>query len=414
MQTLAYKYRLYPNKVQTAVFKQYFGCTRLLYNQLLAWWKNEYALAKGQNRKMSNLPLVTYFKQQFPFLNGIDSLALMNTRRHIETAFKACFKHKTARFPVFKKRGKCRDTYTTSCVNGNITIGDNTIKLPKIGRVKCKYHRPMPDGAKLLTATVSRERNGKWYVSVTFECDNNIPEHNTPDSPKVVGLDMSLSQFVVSSDKDDDVAKTKYVRQYRESEKTLARLSRRLSKKQAGSRNREKTRIRLARHAQRVANRRRDFVIKQALHYATNYDVVVVEDLDMKSMSRSLNLGKSVMDLGWGEFRRWLDWQGMKHNCEIVVVDKFYPSSKTCNHCGYVNKSLTLSDREWVCPECGKVIDRDYNAACNLRDWYFMKYNTLGTIEINASGESCQYSGKGTLSEQTVSVKEEATELIRW
>lgn len=240
MQTLAYKYRLYPNKIQTSTFEQYFGCTRLLYNQLLAWWKNEYLLAKEENRKMSNLPLVSYFKQQFPFLNDIDSLALMNTRRHIETAFKSCFKHKTTNFPVFKKRGKCKDTYTTSCVNGNITINNGYIKLPKIGKVKCKCHRPLPDGAKLLTATINRERNGKWYVSVAFEFDNQITETKMPNSPKVVGLDMSLKNFVVSSDKDDDVAKTKYVRQYRESENVLAKLSRQLSRKQVGSKNREK------------------------------------------------------------------------------------------------------------------------------------------------------------------------------
>lgn len=129
----------------------------------------------------------------------------------------------------------------------------------------------------------------------------------------------------------------------------------------------------------------------------------------MKAMSRCLNLGKSVMDLGWGEFRRWLDWQGLKHNCKIIVADKYYPSSKTCNYCGYINKSLTLNDRQWVCPECGEVIDRDYNAACNLRDWYFKNYNTLGTSEINASGENCLYLDGLYLSGQTVSLKEEVT-----
>ena len=405
--TLAYKYRMYPTKEQATTLASFFGCTRLLYNELLSWWKTEYDAAKQEERKMDKLPLVTFFKQQHDFLDAVDSLALMNARRHLEAALKLCFKNKTSRFPRFKKRGKSRDSYTTSCVNGNIAVGDGTVRLPKLGSVRCVTHRRLPDGAKILTATVSRERDGRHYVSVCFEIEQNTYAQRKADGDmKVVGLDMSMRQFAVSSDGNDDVAKTKYVARYRESERKMRRLSREVSRKKAGSNNRDKAKRRLARLSQRVSNRRRDFCIKTAVHYATNYDVIVLEDIDMKNMSRTLNLGKSVMDLGFGEFRKWLDWQCVKHGSAVFYADRWFASSKTCNRCGEKNDGLKLSDRRWICPHCGAEIDRDYNAACNLRDYFLKIYNTAGTAEINASGDNVRNVVASL--QRSVSMKEEA------
>ena len=389
---IAVKYRIKPNAEQQTLFCKTFGCTRLLYNQLLQWQKTTYKQCKNDGIDMPPLPLVTTFKQQFSFMSEIDSLALMNARRHFQDAMKRFFT-KQNDFPTFKKK-QTAESYSTNNVNDNITVGKDYVKLPKVGKVKIKKHRKPPRG-RLLSATVSRTSSGKWFVSLMYDVQSQHPEKRGGNN--VVGLDMSLTHFVVSSSGIDNT-KTKYVKKYKENERQLARLQRRLSKCEKGSKNREKARVRLAKKHEHVANCRRDFCIKEALYYARTYDVIVIEDLDMQAMSQSLHLGKSVTDLGFGLFRSWLQWQSMKHGSEVVIADKWFASSKTCNACGVKNEFLKLSDRKWVCPHCGEVHNRDYNAACNLRDWYLaQKNNTAGTAGINACGDttSAQYAYTG-------------------
>ena len=205
-------------------------------------------------------------------------------------------------------------------------------------------------------------------------------------SPKVVGLDMSLQSLVVSSEPSDD-AIPKRVRLYRKDEKQIARLQRSVSRKVFKSKNRDKVRKRLAREHERIAAKRRENAIQTALHYVRKYDVVVIEDLDMQSMSRSLRLGKSVLDIAFGEFRHWLEWEAQKYDCYVCVADKWFASSKTCHECGHKNESLALSDRVWTCPSCGVKLDRDRNAAINLRMWFEEMYNTAGTVGIHACGD---------------------------
>ena len=398
---VAVKYRIKPTTEQRLLFCKTFGCTRLLYNQLLSWQKETYKQTQKDGTEMPKLPLVTYFKNIFPFLSEVDSLALMNARRHFQDALDRFFKKQT-KFPTFKKKQNA-ESYSTNNVNDNIAVGKDYVKLPKVGKVRIKKHRKPPRG-RLLSATISRTASGKWFVSLMYEIQMQLPNKRNGD--KVVGLDMSMTHFVVSSSGTDDT-KTKYVRRYRENEHQLARLQRRLSKCKKGSNNSEKARQRLAKKHEHLANCRRDFCIKEALYYARNYDVIVIEDLDMKSMSQTLHLGKSVSDLGFGLFRTWLQWQSTKHGSEVVVADKWFASSKTCNACGGKNISLQLSNREWMCPHCGVVHDRDFNAACNLRDWYLSKrYNTAGTAEINACGNTTSTQYQGT--EQVMSLNQEA------
>ena len=152
------------------------------------------------------------------------------------------------------------------------------------------------------------------------------------------------------------------------------------------TKNHRKARIKRAKAYLKVARRRKEFCIKMARYFAMKYDVICIENLDMQAMSRTLHLGKSVMDLGWGVFTRWLEYECVKYDTVIIKADKWYPSSKTCNHCGHVNRELRLSDREWVCGECGEVINRDRNAACNLRDYAINKINSVWTSEFNDCG----------------------------
>ena len=415
----AFNFRLYPDKVQVYKLAQAFGCARFLYNNLLSWWMTEYETAHKEMRLMDKLPLVTFFKKDNPFLKDVDSLVLMNARRNFEHAIKNFFdskkgkrKGKKVGFPTFKKKG-VKDACQTNNVNNAIRVDyeRDCIKLPKLGWVKCRLHREILEEGKIVCCTMSKTKDGKYHVSVLvdFPERETTPTERDVDSLRVVGLDMSLSEFVVDSDESADVTKTKYIRQYRVNERKLKKLNKRLSRKAKGSKNKEKARQRLASHHAYIANCRKDFCHKQALHYARDYDVVVVEDLNMQAMAQTLHLGKSVSDLGWGMFRTFLAYKCEHYNTELVIADKWFASSKTCNESGEKNAMLRLSDREWVCPHCGSVINRDLNAARNLRDYYNnkIKNNTAGTAEINACGEHC-HCEESRDSFQTNSMKQEA------
>ena len=451
---IAYKYRLLPDEAQRQFLCRCFGCTRLVYNQYVEFSLNEHKRVKEEGGEYNDIPQVSLLKESFPFLRDVDSLSLANAKRNFESARKVWWnslkkkrKGKGAKAPTFKKKGKCRDSYTTNNQNGTVSVHDGVIRLPKIGEIPLVYHREIPAEVRIKSATMSMEKDGTYYVSVLCEKDyipvsKRLYEKRIDDA-KVVGLDMSLNEFYVSSDKGHDATRTKYVRQYSKDEKKIKRASHIHSKRKMfptgemvfskkwqkyvevkePSKNREKARLKLAKLHRRIANRRKDFAMQEAARLASTYDAIVIEDLNMQAMARTLKLGKSVTDLGWGMFRRFLEWQCEKRGCELIIADKWFASSKTCNHCGHVYQGLKLSDREWVCPECGCINDRDYNAACNLKDWYLGHYmeimNTDGTAGIKACGETTATPGETP--GQVASVKQEpsagdpeAPSSVRW
>ena len=390
-----------------------------MYNLLLDWWISAYKEYKTNGTPISALPQPTFYKKQeeYSYLKDCDAVALATARINLSRALDNYFKSKKGKrkgkkvqFPKFKKKGKCRDFYGTFNNSDCIKVADGHISLPKIGKVKIVLHRPYEGTIKSVHVSCTKSKH--YYVSLTCEASDEATVNNVShiNNLNVVGLDMSLSQFVVSSNKDDNT-KTKYVRLFRKNEKRLARLGRNLSKKQfinkRPSNNRLKAQLRYAKLSEHISNQRKDYCIKEAVYYATHYDVIVLEDLDMQSMSRYLHLGKSVNDLGFGMFKSWLSHECKKHDSIIMFADRYFASSKTCFKCGTKNDLLKLSDREWVCPNCGAIIDRDYNAALNLRDYFYrVIYNTVGTTEINACGET-----SSTLREtlmQVVSMKNEA------
>ena len=417
---MAYKYRVKPTESQQVLLAKTYGCCRFLYNMYVVWNNNAYKKwIEGGKQKgtYDKIPIESTFKKDYDFLKEVDSTALMNVRRHFEQAINSFIKSRTGKrkgrkvnAPKFHKKFKCKDSFTSSIVNGNIRLNGNLLRLPKIGDLELILHRQFPDGAKILSVTVSRERDGSVYASISCEIDMNETPCRAITKPieeqKVIGLDMSLTEFYVSSDKETHT-RTKYVKQYRKGEKKTKRLNRQLSRRKLfgtgeyvfsqkwqkdvevkePSKNREKARLRLAKHCRKVANKRLDFCCQEAARLSKNNDVIVIEDIDMQAMAQSLHLGKSVDDLGFGMFKQRLAWACEKNGCLLVKADKFYASSKTCNACGYKNTGLQLSDREWACPNCGCVHDRDFNAALNLRDWYYQQYNTAGTAEIHACGD---------------------------
>ena len=433
LQHIAYKYRALPNNQQRLLLVKTFGSCRFLYNKYVELNNLNYAqwLANGKPKgQFFTIPIESTFKAENTFLKEVDSLALMNVRRHFEQALKAFYasctgkrKGKKVQAPKFHKKGVAKDSYTSSRTHNSIRLNDNHLKLPKVGWIKIILHRELPRDSKILSVTVTREKDGTFYVSILMEREVTLPHKRALSKPldtqRVVGIDMSMSDFYVSSDNGHDATRTKYVRQYRKAEKRIKRLNRRHSRKQLvdngktvyskrwgkdikvkePSCNRDKARLRLARAHRKVANKRLDFICQEAARLSKNYDVIVVEDLNMQGMSRSLHLGKSVGDLGWGMFIQRLTWACEKNGCVLVKADKWYASSKRCNDCGYEYKELTLSEREWVCPQCGCIHDRDINAALNLRDWYINQYNTVGTTGIYACGDSAPTLDGDTLGE---------------
>ena len=353
----AYKFRIYPNAEQQIILTKTFGCVRFIYNQMLSDKINHYEETK---QKLNNTP--AQYKSKFPWLKEVDSLALANAQMNLQTAYNSFFRNPKIGFPKFKSKKSNRRSYTTNCVNGNISIDNGFLKLPKVGLVKLKQHRLILSNYKLKSVTISQTPSGKYYASVLFEYENQIQEQELHD---FLGLDFSMHGLY----KDSNGNEPAYPRYYRQAEERLKREQRKLSLMQKGSKNRSKQRIKVANLHEKVANQRKDFLHKQSRQIVNAYDCVCIENLDMKAMSQSLNFGKSVTDDGWGMFVTFLKYKLEETGKRLVKVNKFFASSQICNVCGYKNTATkNLSIRAWDCPECGAHHDRDINAAINIRN----------------------------------------------
>ena len=353
----AYKFRIYPNAEQQIILAKTFGCVRFIYNQMLSDKINHYEETK---QKLNNTP--AQYKSKFPWLKEVDSLALANAQMNLQTAYNSFFRNTKIGFPKFKSKKSNRRSYTTNCVNGNISIDNGFLKLPKVGLVKLKQHRLILSNYKLKSVTISQTPSGKYYASVLFEYENQIQEQELHD---FLGLDFSMHGLY----KDSNGNEPAYPRYYRQAEERLKREQRKLTLMQKGSKNRSKQRIKVANLHEKVANQRKDFLHKQSRQIANAYDCVCIENLDMKAMSQSLNFGKSIADDGWGMFVTFLKYKLEETGKRLVKVNKFFASSQICNVCGYKNTATkNLSIRAWDCPECGAHHDRDINAAINIRN----------------------------------------------
>lgn len=353
----AYKFRIYPNQEQQILFAKTFGCVRFIYNRMLSDKIKYYEETK---QKLNNTP--AQYKKEFEWLKEVDSLALANAQMNLQTAYNNFFRSPKVGFPKFKSKKSNRKSYTTNCVNGNISIENGQIKLPKIGLVKLKQHRMIPSSYRLKSVTVSQTPSGKYYASILFEYENQVQDK---ELYHFLGLDFSMHELY----KDSDGNEPAYPRYYRQAEKRLKREQRKLSHMQKGSKNRDKQRRKVAILHEKVANQRKDFLHKQSKRIANSYDCVCIEDLDMKAMSQALHFGKSVSDNGWGMFVTFLQYKLEEMGKKLVKVDKFFASSQTCHVCGYKNiKTKNLSVRVWDCPECGTHHGRDVNAAINIKN----------------------------------------------
>lgn len=366
----AIKYRVYPTDAQEEKLSQTFGCARKVYNDALSMQRRLYEAGMPTFGKTSlNAYCNRVWKDEFPFLTEVDKFALTNSLYALCTAYKNFFEGR-AGYPRYKSRRGEEQSYTTNYTNSNIEVitrkgGRGVVKIPKVGNVLASIHRVPKKGWVLKSATVSKQANGKYYISVLYQLpDTVVKPAPLPTEETTLGLDYSSPRFYVDSN-GNDAGVTHW---YRKSEERLAKEQRKLSHCKKGSNRYLKQKARVSSLSRAVANQRLDFCHKLSRKIANSYDAVCVEDIDLRAMAQTLHFGKAVSDNGFGMFRTFLQYKLAEQGKYYIVIDKWYPSTKTCRHCGSKNPDVQLGQMEWVCPHCGAVIDRDLNAAINIRN----------------------------------------------
>ena len=364
----AIKYRVYPTDAQCEKLSQTFGCVRKVYNDALSLQNGLYEADMPAFGKIElNAYCNRVWKKEFSFLTEVDKFALTNSLYALCTARKNFFE-KRAGYPRYKSRRGEEQTYTTNYTNGNIEVvskgKQGYVKLPKVGKVPASIHRIPKKNWILKSATVSQQVNGKYYISVLYRLpDMFVEPAPLPTEETTLGLDYSSPKFFIDSNGNE----AGVMHWFRKSEERLAKEQRKLSHCKKGSNRYFKQKSRVSEISRSVANQRLDFCHKLSRKIANSYDAVCVEDLDLRAMAQTLRFGKAVSDNGFGMFRTFLQYKLAEQGKYYIIVDKWYPSTKTCRHCGHKNPDVQLGQTRWVCPHCGAVIDRDINAAINIR-----------------------------------------------
>lgn len=372
----AHKIKLQPTKEQEQYFARSCGVARFAFNWALAEWKRQYE-AGGKPSEISLRKQLNSIKAtEFPWMSEVTKCAPQQAIKNVGTAFQNFFRRvkqgKKTGYPKFKKKGlhdsfradngpKDADSHAVECVS-------KTVKLPKIGVVKMR--ESLRFSGRTLSATVSKQADG-WYVTLLVDTSDCL---SGPLDRGVVGVDLGIKELATLST--GEVVPS--LKPHKAAHARLVRLSRSLSRKQKGSSNRAKAKAKLAKLHQRIANIRTDALHKLTTKLATKFDTIGIEDLNVKGMLRNHCLARSIADAGFAEFRRQMEYKSLMTGAKIVVVDRFFPSSKTCHACGTIH-SMKLSDRVMVC-DCGNVLDRDLNAALNLK-------NKAVSLTASACGE---------------------------
>ena len=353
----AYRFRFYPTTEQGEILARTFGCTRFIYNHMLRLrsdaWMNEHK-SIGYHATSA---LLTQLKKEPDrlWLNEVSSVPLQQSLRHLQTAFNNFFA-KRSQYPTFKSKwDKQSAEYTTSAFKWD----GKALTLAKMAQpLAIVWSRTLPKAAKITTVTVSKDAAGRYFVSLL--CDDVVTPKRKVSAQ--VGIDLGLTHFAILST-GEKVESPKVFRQY---EGRLGILQRRAAKKQKGSTNRAKARLKVAKLHARIADTRANFLHQLSNRIVRENQVIAVESLAVCNMKKNRSLAKSISDAGWGEFLRQLEYKAAWHGRILVGIDRWYPSSKRCHDCGHTVQALPLKVREWTCPECGTVHDRDVNAARNI------------------------------------------------
>ena len=357
----AYKVRLYPNEEQKIFFAKSFGCTRFIWNKMLSDKIEYYQTTKTE---LKNTP--AQYKKEFEWLKEVDSLALANVQQQLRGAYNKFFKQGLG-FPKFKKKGQ-RDSYTTNNQKGTVAITHNSVKLPKIGHINAKF--PSTINGLIKSATVSRTPTGKYFVSLLVETTAD----ELPKTQSNIGIDLGLTDFIVLSS-GTKVANPKFLSKLQDrlakEQKILAKrreVAKAANRKLSDSRNYQKQKTKVAKVYEKITNTRKDFLHKLSFNIIKNHDVIAIEDLNVKGMVKNRKLAKAISDSSWSSFTTMLSYKAEWYGKQLVKIDRWFPSSKTCSNCDHLltKAELPLSVRTWNCPSCLQKNDRDLNASINI------------------------------------------------
>ena len=357
-----YKFRLYPNLEQRILFEKTFGCSRFIWNQMLA---DKIVHYEKTGETLKNTP--AQYKEKFPWLREVDSLALCNVQLNLNKAYKSFFQSRFG-FPNFKSK-KTAQSYKTNNnkrEKGRIALLDGKVKLLKVGWVKVKLHR-QPKGV-IKSATISKTATGKYFISIL--CEEEIV--SLPKTDSALGIDLGLENFAILST-GEKIGNPRFLvslsKKLAKEQKILSRrglLAEKKGIKLSESSNYQKQRLKAARLHEKIAHQRKDFLHKLSTNLIKNHDVICVEDLASKNLMKNHRLARAIGDASWTEFVRQLhykaDWYGKK----IVTISRWFPSSQLCSSCGVSSGKKPLSVREWICASCGTHHDRDINASLNI------------------------------------------------
>ena len=390
----AYKFRIYPTAQQQKYFSGAFGCCRWFWNYSLNLCQQTYKdTGKGLSRSAIQ-GLLPNLKKEYPWLTNAYSQSLQVVALNLSTAYKNFF-DKRGGFPSFKsKHGRQSISYPQ-----NVKVGDSSIKLPIIGEVHCIIHRQLDGTVK--TVTISKNTDGKYYASILVD-DGRETLESAADG-KAIGLDVGLIDFVVTSD-GSKYANPKHLKKY---SRNLKRKQQKLSRKQKGSHTRFKAKRLVARVHSKIKRVRVDFLHKLSRKIVDENQVIAVENLNVKGMVRNHCLAKAISDAGWGMFGTMLKYKAEKLGKIYIEIERFFPSSKTCNNCLHKVSEMPLNVRHWHCPKCHSRNDRDINAAKNIRD-EALRLLRLGSVRVLALGTSAAASGGNVSQPGKISVLTDA------
>ena len=360
-----YKYRIYPTKEQEIQLNKTFGSCRFVYNQLLA---KKIELYKEEQKSLSKTDCNNYcnreLKKEYLWLKEVDKFALTNSIYDLDSAYQNFFRRikkgsKELGFPKFKSKRNHNYSYKTNFTNNNIKVDfdNNKIQLPKLKWIKCKLHRKFK--GKILFATISKTPSNKYFVSYNVEVEHEIISKNN----NMIGFDLGIKEFLIDTN-NNHIDNPRVLKQY---EDKLTKLQRQLAHKDKGSNNFKKQCVKIARVHEKITNIRKDFQHKLSNEIIKDNQIIISEDLQISNMVKNHNLAKAIQDVAWGEFTRQLQYKAEWNNRIYHKINPWFASSQLCSECGAKNKEVKcLSIREWVCPDCGAIHQRDENASKNI------------------------------------------------
>lgn len=347
----ALKFSIYPNDEQKEYLSKVFGCTRFVYNKMLADRIRIY-----ETKSEENIPTPAKYKKEFEWLKEVDSLALANAQMNLDKAYKNFFRDKNVGFPKFKSKKRNKHSFTTNNQKGTVNVVEGKLKIPKLkSLIKIVTHREIKGTIK--STTISRNPSGKYFASILIETEHE----SLPKNENQVGVDLGISDIAILS----NGMKFENPRFIRKSENKLAREQRKMAKMRIGSKNREKQRIRVAKIYEKITNQRKNYLHNITSYLIKNFGFIFIEDLSSSNLMKNKRLSKAIADVSWFEFSRQLKYKAEWNDRVVQKVSRWFPSSQICSECGVITGKKPLHIRNWKC-ECGAEHDRDINAGINI------------------------------------------------